>query len=172
MKRSEEFENTLSSDFSKNKKSQTGKMIENSPIMDKDQLLEIIENVPVGIVIAKKSGEPVFFNRQWPEMLGYKKEEFKHNFHVLTHPDDLNDSLRVQQSFIENPNQYPIIVEKRYLRKNGTYFWAETRVTATKNSNGDFQYFYLIVLDIDKRKNAEINLTKAKEEAELANKTS
>jgi PAS domain S-box-containing protein len=88
----------------------------------------VFESAPMGVALADTEGRLRETNPAIERMLGRSSEELR-GMHVLdiTFPDDVGQTLRFLQELVkgENPRlQY----EKRYLRKDGTWFWG--RLTA------------------------------------------
>ncbi|MCK5878117.1 MAG: response regulator, partial [Candidatus Marithrix sp.] len=100
---------------------------------------------------------------------GYIAEEMT-NFTYLdiTHPDDVEISKRHYEPLTINTiDSYHI--EKRFLRKDGSFFWADVSMTVIRNNDGSFKSVIGVIVDITERKKAEDNLRAAKEVAEAAN---
>jgi hypothetical protein len=50
------------------------------------------------------------------------------------------------------------IVEKRYVRKDGSIVWGEIRISVVRGADNKPLYFLPVIIDITKRKQAEISL--------------
>jgi PAS domain S-box-containing protein len=48
--------------------------------------------------------------------------------------------------------------EKRFVKKDGSFFWGEISVSAIKDSEGSVQNVIMMIADITKRKNTEDTL--------------
>ena len=113
----------------------------------------------------------VYFSPAWQTMLGYKVGEIEQNVQAWTtilHPDDLEPTIAHAQRFIKNEsNEYRM--EFRMLCKDGSYKWVLARAKdAERNPNGNVTRIIGTHVDIQEKKNLEIELIKAKEEAEAA----
>ena len=100
-------------------------------------------------------------NTLFCEMTGYTREElFKLTFSELTHPDDrLSSRQNIQKLYKGEIDSFTL--EKRYIRKNGTWFWAETTAYLVKLKGDHAVYSLGIVQDITKRKATEKRLSLA-----------
>jgi len=133
-------------------------------------LKAIFESAAVGIVLT--DAEEHFFqcNATWLEMTGYTHKELcKLTYNEITHPDD--DILcrgNYKSLILGFSSNYR--VEKRLIRKDGNYFWADVSVTVIYNQNQQFEAAIGVIVDIDERKQAETKLKTAKETAEIANR--
>jgi len=88
-------------------------------------------------------------------MVGYSREELKGSgLDAVTHPDDLEKSIEVAQSLLAGKNE-PIILQKRYVRKDGHVVWAEIRPALLRDQAGRPLYFMTEVLDITERQETE-----------------
>ena len=91
-------------------------------------------------------------------MTGYTAQELESLTVVeLTHPDDLDESRHhIKNLYSGKVDSFT--VEKRYLRKDGSYFWATTAVTLIQNPIEDSQRCLAVIQDISDRKAAELAL--------------
>ncbi|MDM8566611.1 PAS domain S-box protein [Candidatus Halobeggiatoa sp. HSG11] len=118
----------------------------------------IFDNAAAGIVLADINGYFHHCNSKWLNMTGYDAEEMI-NFTYLdiTHPDDIDISKRHYEPLTVNAiNSYHI--EKRFLRKDGSFFWADVSMTVIRNHKGLFKSVIGVIVDITERKKAEDNL--------------
>jgi len=91
----------------------------------------VFDHSPVGIALVSPEGRWLNVNESICEMLGYGKGELlKGSFQEITHPDDLAaDMAFVGQMLNRERETYQM--EKRYIRKDGTYMWALLSVSLT-----------------------------------------
>ena len=115
------------------------------------------ENSMVGQVVVLSSGH-MAANQAFCQMLGYTEEELasKH-WRELNHPNDLPSSqLDVEQMLKgEKPSARTV---KRYLRKDGSYFWAELYTTLYHEPAELAPYFLSTIIDISLRVQYETEL--------------
>jgi diguanylate cyclase (GGDEF)-like protein/PAS domain S-box-containing protein/putative nucleotidyltransferase with HDIG domain len=116
-----------------------------------------LENSMVGQVVVFASGS-MLANQAFCHMVGYTEEELatKH-WRELNHPEDLPSSqLDVDQMLRgEKPSARTV---KRYLRKDGSCFWAELYTTVYHEPAEWAPYFLSTIIDISLRVQYETEL--------------
>lgn len=115
----------------------------------------VFEHANISIGMTALDGRIIDVNAASTQIFGYSREEFYGmNFKDYTHPADLEIDLALLQDMIEGRrNHYQI--EKRYIRKDGSIFWANLTVCAVRDEQGALQFTFAIVEDITNRKQAE-----------------
>jgi signal transduction histidine kinase/ActR/RegA family two-component response regulator len=93
----------------------------------------------------------------------------------ITHPDDLSHNAELFQRLVTQGQEF--VIDKRYIRKDGSEVWVSNNVAATRDSSGKPENAIAIVLDITDRKLAEVERAallareqEARVEAEAANR--
>jgi PAS domain S-box-containing protein len=117
----------------------------------------VYESSPMGIVITSDGGRIHDVNDAFVNMLGYT-EAALHSKNILdfTHPAD-KDAAQVQLVNIYSGAAKHYSVEKRFLRKDGTEFWAREAMSSLFHV-GDAMYTVAIIENIEGRKRAEAAL--------------
>ncbi len=137
----------------------TGKYRAEQALAQSERLFsELFERAGIGIVLKDINGMMIRFNPSFRIMLGYSVEEMqKFHYNDITHPDDkrLNDQL-FHELVTGKRDSYSL--EKRYLRKDGTYAWARMTATPIMAADGRPQFVIGIVEDITDRKQIEAEL--------------
>ncbi len=142
------------------------KRVEEALRKSQSQLRAIFQNVAVGIAVVNSEGRYLEINEKWGEMLGYSKEEMiGREFGDMTFPADLEESRRRFSAMTAN-RVGGFRFEKRYLRKDGSVFWADLSVTRILDSAGRTEAFIGVILDITRAKKIEEQLIKANSELE------
>ncbi|MFX4228669.1 MAG: sensor histidine kinase [Porticoccaceae bacterium] len=120
----------------------------------------IIDQANTGIAEVGLDGSWITVNKKLCEMFGYPEPELTSmSWQDITHPDDLaTDAALVQQIINGEINQYTL--DKRYIRKDGSFFWARLKVSGHKNSSGEPQNFISNIESIDDLKQKENLLLK------------
>ena len=98
-----------------------------------------------------QSGRIIQANKVALKMWGYSQDEI-HSKSVedLTYPGDLPDTqLQIQQ--LTKGAVDRIHIEKRYVRKDGSFFWAETAVSPIKDANRNLELLLASSIDITER---------------------
>ena len=135
------------------------------------RLRGILNQAAMGIALAGLDGHFVDMNRKFTEILGYTADELRAlTFLAITHPDDFAETSRlVKQLLAGEIPEY--VVEKRYLRKDGSHMWSRTTVTLMRQPAGQPERFVGVVEDITRRKRAEAALIEETRILELLNAT-
>lgn len=130
----------------------------------------LIENAPVGIVITNFKGEFLevndamcnMFKRRREELIGIVSE-------VVTHPEDVAFSTNVKE-LLASGNKDFVELEKRYVRGDGSYFWAMVNATAVPEE----KCILVHITDITNRKQSELRTKDDNEklESEIAKSNS
>ena len=118
------------------------------------------EEAPMGIIMAVGDGVLVRANRTFCQMSGYREEELIGKpVRDITHPEDRgrSEELSVQVLAGVIPG---FRIEKRYLRKDGGFFWGQVAVTAVHDRGGNVIFALGIIENITERKRAEEALAK------------
>lgn len=116
------------------------------------------------------TGSLFWSDRIWP-LFGYEKDKTDttyDNFLAAIHPDDQEAVIEAVQNCIDNKAEYNI--EHRVVWPDNSVHWLLESGDVTRDDTGAPLNMLGVVQDISIRKNAEIELIQAREEAELANK--
>jgi PAS domain S-box-containing protein len=113
------------------------------------------ENAAVGIAHVGADGTWLDVNLRLCEIVGYSRDEIiAKTFQDITHPDDLEADLDyVNKLLVGDADSY--MMDKRYIRKDGSIVWANLTVACVRNSDRKISYFVSVVEDISARKAAE-----------------
>ena len=132
-----------------------GKQVQQE-LRNRAELFEaIFNNAGIGIAIADNNRTFFMVNERMTELLGMSEDELigKTNTDV-THPQDIELSKeRLKSLFQGRIDSYRI--EKRYIRKEGDYIWADLSVTCIRDNDGDIKASIGMIADITVRKHAE-----------------
>ncbi|QRK07625.1 PAS domain S-box protein [Archangium violaceum] len=111
----------------------------------------------VGIAHTDLSGRFVLVNQRYCEIVGRTQEELLNlRMQDLTHPDDVGGNLELFQRTTQGGP--PFIIEKRYLRPDGSIVWVNNSVSALMNAEGRAHLLMAITQDISERKRSETQL--------------
>jgi len=110
----------------------------------------------VGMAHVSSDGHFLRVNQRFSQMLQYDIDALiGRSFHDVTHPDDLaNDLLNVEALSQGSIEHYDM--EKRYRRRDGSYFWANLSVSMQAATSKEPAYFIAVIEDIDAKKQATL----------------
>jgi len=135
-----------------------------------EKFRNIFESSGIGMVILGPDGQITKVNNSFCEMMGYKEDEIIGiNFRDITHPGDLDKSVKLTMELLKNESIESNLIEKRYLNKRGELIWALTTISLIRDSDGKPLFFIAQVQDITGRKKFEDQLLKTTEELKLLN---
>ncbi len=120
-----------------------------------EQFRVAFTHASVGIAITDVEGRFLNVNPAYCGLTGYAEAELLgSNFLALTHPDDRPANLRHLGLLLGGV--YPhFIMEKRYVRKDGTPVWVKNNVSVVRDEAGRPVRLIALTQDISQRKQAE-----------------
>ncbi len=124
----------------------------------------IFDNVAVGVAVMGLDRRPISFNSTAERIVGYNTEELENvDPRSLAVPEDRNIDVELFQDLIDGKrNSY--VMERRYIRRDGSVFWARVNYSLVRDLEGKPDYLIGIIEDIDEQKRAEERF--AEQEAE------
>ena len=112
------------------------------------------EQTAVGIAHTDLEGRFLRANPKFCDMLARPESALVGQpFADFTHPEDRGISDAVRYAVTESGHAPPF--EKRYLRADGSFFWASVAVALVRDPDGRPDYFVTIVQDISEQKRAQ-----------------
>jgi PAS domain S-box-containing protein len=128
------------------------------------------ENAAVGIAHEDLDGRFLRFNERFCAILGYPSNELVgKTLSDLTYPEDLSADL-AKFGALTRGELSSYMMEKRFIRKDGTPVWAHLIASLQFDVAGKPSYCIKIIQDISERKRLEAELIEAKEAAEAASR--
>jgi len=125
------------------------------------------EHAGVGMAHVAVNGEWLRVNRKLCDIVGYSASELRSmKFQDITHPDDLPADLAQSEKVVHGELD-DFVMEKRYIRKDGSIVWVNLTVAARRDSNGQFMHYVSVVEDITGRKQAEEQLLQTKQDLQI-----
>ncbi len=114
----------------------------------------IFDQAAIGIVnVDAETKKIIDVNERFCNLLGYTVDEMREmNFQEITHPDDIEKSLKNVESIKKGiTDEYTF--EKRYLSKEGKIIWANLTITRfEKNDNSEATTLIALIQDITELK--------------------
>jgi two-component system NarL family sensor kinase len=108
-----------------------------------------------GMFVTNLEGRFLEVNRAFCEITGYTEEELTAtDYRAITHAEDLPRNIHLIRRMLagEIPS---FVIEKRYVRKDGTVVWARGSVSLLRDSKHNPTHMIALVEDISERKQAE-----------------
>ncbi len=131
----------------------------------------IYENATEGIFQAKGDGTLINANPAMATFLGYNSsEEMKRHVKLLQDDVYLDPEVAKKHYMLLSKRQYLIDEIYQWRRKDGSSTWGAINAHGVFDTRGRLLYFEGTLTDMNDRVRAEVNLRKAKEMAELANR--
>ncbi|HOO71427.1 MAG TPA: PAS domain S-box protein [Spirochaetota bacterium] len=114
----------------------------------------------IGIAIVSTDFHYVKVNDAFCRMTQYSEEELQGlTFLDVTHPDHAGQDLEQVTKLLEGKiDQY--ITDKKYIRRDGSFFWGHVNVRLMKDEKGHPLYYLPMIEDITERKQNEIETQK------------
>ncbi len=121
---------------------------------EKERLRSIFEQTAAGIAQCDLTGRYTLVNQRICDILGYSEAELLGmRIQDVTHPDDWSRNLPLFQQAVEDGASF--VIEKRYVRKDGSSVWVNNSVSPLRDPAGRVQQITAITTDIMERKRAE-----------------
>ncbi|TXE14981.1 PAS domain S-box protein [Seonamhaeicola algicola] len=113
----------------------------------KKELDAIVQNSSLGIVLAQDQ-KIIRTNEAFQRLLGFSEEELLKK--TINEIADNSDVEQVKQYIgkMASGDIDNFVLHRRYIRKNGSVFWAKTSVAAVRNSDGSVKYRLGLVEDV------------------------
>lgn len=132
--------------------------VEEKFLMSEERFRALFQGAPAGMVLVDMQYRFVAENATYREIIGYDENEIRHlRIQDITHPDDLSENLRLQESLARGEIQ-KYQFEKRFLRKNGEIRWGFLTACLLRDLAGVPMGFLGHVIDITERKRLEAEL--------------
>lgn len=128
-----------------------------------------MEYTAIGMALLSPQGRWLQVNESLCNTLGYPGDELKKlSFQSLTHPDDLDNDLRMLDKLLSGAAA-SYNLEKRYLRKDGGIVWTRLTVSLVRDAQQQPLYFIAQIVDISALKQSEQINQRLMERITLAN---
>ncbi len=109
----------------------------------------------VGVVLTDPQGRYTRVNRRWADMLGYEIEEILElTVQQVTHPDSRHIT-EMNGRKLEAGAQH-FINEKKYVRRDGSAFWASTTVSTLRDEAGKLKGYLAQITDLSPQRRGRL----------------
>lgn len=120
-----------------------------------ERLRGVFESPAIGVAVLKPEGRFIECNDAFSELCGYDAAELRTlNSLELTHPDD-RAAMNALLADLQHGDRSDFVIEKRYLRKDGSVIWVQNSVSLTHDKAGRPLHLIKLIQDITERKVAE-----------------
>jgi PAS domain S-box-containing protein len=120
-----------------------------------ERLRAVFESPATGVAILTPEGRFIETNRAFSDLCGYDAGELRSmNSLELTHPDD-RTAMQVLLDTMLDGSRSDFVIEKRYLRKDGSIIWVQNSVSLTHDKAGRPLHLVKLIQNITERKVAE-----------------
>ncbi len=125
-----------------------------------ERLRSIFSQTLAGIAEVNLEGQFVKVNARYCEIVGRSEEElYDMRMQDITHPEDLSRNLPLFKQVVAGGS--PFVIEKRYVRPDGTVVWVNNSVSTIRDGEGNPRHVVAASLDITERKESEGQLAEA-----------
>jgi PAS domain S-box-containing protein len=130
------------------------------------------EHAAVGIAYTDLQGRFLQVNSTCCTITGYSSGDLtRMDFLAITHPQDRQANLELRQKMLDG--EIPsFVLEKRYLKKDGSIFWGQVSVSLVRDRDGTPLYSVAIIEDITMRKQAEQLIQRQQERQQILDRAS
>jgi PAS domain S-box-containing protein len=114
-----------------------------------------LDHAGVGAAVLDRDGRFIETSTAFELLVGYTGAELKGRDEAsLTHADDRAQGLAALEQ-LAGGDHANVVVEKRYLPKDGGVVWVRTTVSAVRDNGGNVTGFTIVVQDITRQRESE-----------------
>jgi PAS domain S-box-containing protein len=121
---------------------------------EREYLDAVFRSAITGVTQTDANGHFVMVNDYFCDLTGYSQEQLvRLDSYAISHPDDREPTRVCFEALANGAPHY--VLEKRYIKPDGTVVWVHNNFSAVRDGNGTFKGAIAIVLDITGRKASE-----------------
>lgn len=136
--------------------------------VSEEKFRSFFQTAKVGYSMTSPAGE-ISVNQAYADMLGYELEELAgKTWQELTPAEEIEPTRAVIQSMLDGEGDEARLV-KRYIHKNGSYVWGDVSYALRRAPDGSPLHIITTVFNISKRKKAEEDLARSREQLRALN---
>ncbi len=133
-----------------------------------ERLRATITYSSIGVTLISLEGTFIDVNPAFAAMLGRSVDEvLLLNVATITHPDHLDQTMQKLGELVSGKLPFFRLI-KRYMRKDGSYIWAQSTVSLTRDSAGQPVHIVAMTEDITDRRKMEEGLRQSQEQLAMA----
>ncbi len=127
----------------------------------------IVTHSIAGVAEVDLDGRYLFANQRYCEIIGRPVEELLGlTMQQISHPEDLVSNLALFERLAREG--VPFVIEKRYVRPDGSHIWVNNSVSGLRGRDGQIQSIVAVCVDITARRQAEEAHREGEERLRLA----
>ena len=131
-------------------------------LASEQRLRSIFARATSGLAQTDLEGKFTLVNESFCHMTGYSRAELlRMRMQDITHPDDLARNLRQFERLAAGGEDY--IVEKRFVRKDGSLLWVHKNAALLRDAAGQPHSAVAVMTDVSDRKRSELMLAEQKD---------
>lgn len=120
-----------------------------------ERLRAVFDSPAIGVAILTPDGRFIETNQAFSDLCGYDQVELRSmNSLELTHPDERPAMQALLDSMLDG-SRSDFVIEKRYLRKDGSVIWVQNSVSLTHDKADRPLHLVKLIQNITERKIAE-----------------
>lgn len=120
-----------------------------------ERLRAVFDSPAIGVAILTPGGHFIETNKAFSNLCGYDADALRSmNSLELTHPDDRKAMQALLDSMLDG-SRSDFVIEKRYLRSDGSVIWVQNSVSLTHDKAGRPLHLVKLIQNITERKVAE-----------------
>lgn len=120
-----------------------------------ERLRAVFDSPAIGVAVLTPDGNFIQTNDAFSDLCGYGADELRAlNSLTLTHEDD-RWAMKALLAGLMDGSRSDFVIEKRYLRKDGSVIWVQNSVSLTHDEAGRPQHLVKLIQNITERKVAE-----------------
>jgi PAS domain S-box-containing protein len=128
-----------------------------------EQFRAVFNQTTGGIAQTDLTGRFTLVNDRYCDIVGRSREELLSlRMQDITHPDDASANAEQFRALVHGGPSF--VVEKRYVRPDGSIVWVHNDVSAMRDSRGHVSHAVAAVTDITERKQTEQQLHHSEQE--------
>ncbi|MCW6037949.1 PAS domain S-box protein [Spirulina subsalsa FACHB-351] len=111
----------------------------------------LFQQSEIGVIQCNRSGEFLKVNPRFSRLVQYGETELRdYTLQELSHPEDLGNLVHQYRRVVEG-EQAELLLEQRYIRKDGSEVWVMISGSVVRDVMGEVMYFLGLVEDISDR---------------------